>query len=83
MSFAINRAHFAANWRLYRCLLWLSVRGIGVRRSQIRDGRCLVETDRPVPDAVVESLDGDPFTRTTLNGCQVIWQQSQQKEVTP
>jgi hypothetical protein len=81
MPFPINIEYFRMNWNLHRCLLWLSVRNVKVTRVQIRNTRCLIETDQPVPDAELISVDGDSYARTNLNNCQVIWRQY--PEVTP
>lgn len=75
MPFPINIDFFRMNWDLYHCLLWLSVRGIKVKRIQIRDTRCLIETEQPVPEIETVNVDGDTYARANLNNCQVIWRQ--------
>jgi hypothetical protein len=81
MPFPINIEFFRMNWNLYRCLLWLSVRNIKVRRVQIKDTRCLIETEQKVPEVETISMDGDTYARAYLNNCQLIW--LQHPEVTP
>lgn len=81
MSFPANKKFFQLNTALHHCLLWLSVRNIVVKRVQIKNSKCLIETEQAVPEVEVTQVAGEPYARANLKNCQIIWRQLPEGEV--
>ena len=73
MSFPANREFFQLSEGLNRCLWFLSVRGIGVTRVQIKDGICVIEIKKALPSDEFEIETVNGYQRTQLTNCNVIW----------